>query len=267
VVHASSTEVTFSKKTSIVNYSGFGFDIHIRRRVKMIDRNFAEQSLHTSIPPELKFVGYETENSIENTGKKSWTKDSGLLSIWLLGMFTPTRETKVIIPFSPSVGARQHITDNYFGPIPKERLQVQDSVLIFSCDGKYRSKIGLSPVIAKPVAASFDFQNNVLTLVIPEIHREAPYVNSKWEIQKLPYKGDVINAYNDGPLEDGSQMGPFYEIESSSPALALNNGQIGTHRQITCHLQGNYSALKTLVMLILGTDLDSVRNATGKQRP
>ena len=28
-------------------------------------------------------------------------------------------------------------------------------------------------------------------------------MNSMWEIQREPYKGDVINSYNDGPPETG----------------------------------------------------------------
>jgi hypothetical protein len=174
-------------------------------------------------------------------------------------MFTPTPETMVIIPFTQIPDARKHITDNYFGPVSQERLQVKDSVLFFVCDGKYRSKIGIAPAIAKPLAASYDFKNNVLTLVIPEIHKDAYYVNSKWEHQQQPYKGDVINSYNDGPLENGEQMGPFYEIESSSPAFELKTGETGTYKQVTCHLQGNYTSLKILAKNILGTDLDTVR--------
>jgi hypothetical protein len=192
-------------------------------------------------------------------GPTDWKQESGLLSIWLLGMFTPTPQTVVIIPFKPVYNAQALITSNYFGLVPAERLRVQDSVLLFTCDGKYRSKIGLSPAIAKPLAASFDFQNNVLTLVLPEIHPDAPYVNSKWELQQEPYKGDVINAYNDGPLADGSQLGPFYEIESSSPALALKEGEATTYTQTTLHLQGNYASLRQLAKNILGVDLDAVK--------
>ena len=51
-----------------------------------------------------------------------------------------------------------------------------------------------------------------------------------------PYSGDALNSYNDGPLEDGSQMGPFYELETSSPAAALKPGESITHSQITIHL-------------------------------
>ena len=48
------------------------------------------------------------------------------------------------------------------------------------------------------------------------------YVNSMWEMQKEPYKGDVINSYNDGPPAPGKPpLGPFYELETSSPALSL----------------------------------------------
>ena len=94
--------------------------------------------------------------------------------------------------------------------------------------------------------------------MIPEIHNGAPYVNSKWENQKEPYRGDVINSYNDGPLENGSQLGPFYEIESSSPALELKKGASGSYRQVTCHLQGEYPVLKQFVQDFLKLDLDQI---------
>lgn len=259
VVRANNTEAVFTQSASVTNYSGTRFDIHIERTIRMLDKRAIESHLKASIPAGVRFVGYQTENKLQNAGTADWTREKGLLSIWLLGMFTPTPETMVIIPFSPVPDAKSYITDNYFGPVPPDRLQVQDSVLFFVCDGKYRSKIGLSPVIAKPLAAGFDFQNNVLTVVIPEIHKNAPYVNSKWELQKEPYKGDVINSYNDGPLEDGTQMGPFYEIESSSPALQLKKGEAATYKQTTLHLQGHYQSLRSLCKSLLGVDLDTIK--------
>jgi hypothetical protein len=252
-------EAVYRKQASLTNYSGTTFNIAIERTIRMLDKSAVENRLQTAIPSDVRFVGYQTVNRLQNTGTADWTKDKGLLSIWLLGMFTPTPQTVVIIPFSPQPNARNFITDNYFGPVPPERLQVQDSVLFFVCDGKYRSKIGLAPQIAKPIAASFDFENNVLTLVLPEIHKEASYVNSKWEQQQEPYKGDVINSYNDGPLADGSQLGPFYEIESSSPALELKAGQAATYTQATLHLQGPYASLRHLAMDLLHIDLNTIK--------
>jgi len=174
-------------------------------------------------------------------------------------MMTPTEETKVIIPFSPVPNSRSFITDDYFGKISADRLLVKDSVLYLRCDGKSRGKIGISPLIAKPIAASFDFKRNVLTILIPEVTKDALYVNSKWELQKQPYRGDVINAYNDGPLKDGSQLGPFYEIESSSAAKELKKGEAMNYQQAVIHFQGDYEVLRTLAQNILHVDLNEVK--------
>ncbi|MEP7319730.1 MAG: DUF6786 family protein [Panacibacter sp.] len=259
LAQSSNLSATFTKKSQLTNYSGTVFDINIERTINLLSKDDIAGKLQTTIPADVKLVGYETINKLTNTGNSDWTKDKGLLSIWLLGMFTPSPKTVVIIPFSPVQNARSFITDNYFGTIPAERLQVKDSVLYFTCDGKYRSKIGLSPMIAKPIAAGFDFENNVLTVVIPQVHKDAAYVNSKWELQKEPYKGDVINSYNDGPLADGTQMGPFFEIESSSPALELKKGATGTYRQTTCHLTGDYNSLKQIAQQLLGVNLDDLK--------
>ena len=210
VEESTQSEALFSKKASLTNYSGTKFDINIERSIRLLDKTAIENKLKTSIPADIHYVGYQTVSSIHNIGTEDWTRQKGLLSIWLLGMFTPTPKTMVVIPFFPVPNARSFITDNYFGSIPSGRLQIKDSVLFFVCDGKYRSKIGIAPLIAKPIAAGVDFEKNVLTIVIPEIDKNASYVNSKWEMQNEPYKGDVINSYNDGPLEDGTQMGPFF---------------------------------------------------------
>jgi len=54
-------------------------------------------------------------------------------------------------------------------------------------------------------------------------------------------------------------MGPFYEIESSSPALQLKKGQTGVYRQTTCHFQGDYSSLKQIAQQLLGVNLDDIK--------
>ena len=258
VIQSNKSSAIFSKNATLTNYSSTEFNIHIERKINLLTKEQVAQKLNLSVPENIHVVGFQTINKITNTGNNDWSKEKGLLSIWLLGMFMPSSKTTVIIPFHPISNARSYITDNYFGQIPPERLVVKDSFLFFTCDGKYRSKIGLSPLIAKPIAASFDFQNNVLTVILPHVEKNASYVNSKWEIQKEPYKGDVINSYNDGPLADGTQMGPFYEVESSSPALQLNKNQTGEYQESTIHLQSDYNTLKQLTQQLLGVDLDSI---------
>lgn len=249
----------FSKAATLTNYSGATFNLQITRKVRLLSDGDIQQKLKTTIPSNIKSVVFESVNQITNTGNNAWKKDSGLISIWLLGMFTPTDETKVIIPFSPQKNARSFITDDYFGKVAADRLLIKDSVLYFRCDGKARGKIGLSPEIAKRFICSYDFKRNVLTILIPQVQKGERYVNSKWQLQKEPYKGDVINSYNDGPLADGTQMGPFYEVESSSSAQELNPGERQEYRQTTIHLQSDYATLKNLVKQMINVDLDDVK--------
>ncbi|MEO6548275.1 MAG: DUF6786 family protein [Ferruginibacter sp.] len=259
LVRSDAGSATFSKKTSLTNYSRSDFNVAIERKISLLSKRDLIEKLHVNIPGNIQFVAFETDNKITNAGDNNWLKSKGLLSIWLLGMFTPSASTIVIIPFHPLPGSYNYMTNNYFGDIPADRLKVKDSVLLFTCDGKLRSKIGLSPLIAKPIAGSYDFERNILTIILPQVSKNAEYVNSKWEKQKEPYKGDVINAYNDGPLKDGTQMGPFYELESSSPALALMKGETGKYKQSTCHFQGSYDSLKLLAKQLLGVDLDTIK--------
>jgi hypothetical protein len=259
VVESSSTSVTFFRKASITNYRGTVFDLLIERKISLLNESELESTLNTQLPEDINYVGYQSENKVQNVGSNDWKKESGLLSIWLLGMFTPSEETTVIIPFKPAPNAKELITTTYFGEIPAERLLIQDSVLFFTCDGKYRSKIGISPMIAKPLSASYDFKKNVLTITRYEIVPQASYVNSKWEMQDEPYLGDAVNSYNDGPLADGSQLGPFYELESSSPALELRAGDSANYKQITCHFESDFEKLNVLSKNILGVDLNTIK--------
>ncbi len=259
VTESTAASAIFTKQASLVNYSGTVFDLLIERKITLLGRSELEAALGITVPEGVKLVSFQSENQIKNTGTDDWTKERGLLSIWLLGMFTPSDQTTVVIPFKAVPNAKELITTNYFGEIPAERISIQDSVLFFTCDGKFRSKIGLSPVIAKPLSASYDFIKNILTVTRFDVAPDASYVNSKWELQNEPYRGDAVNSYNDGPLADGSQLGPFYELESSSPALELKAGERSGYKQITCHFEGDLKSLNELSKNILGVDLNQIK--------
>lgn len=259
VVETSPIHANFTKNATLINHNGTRFDIEIERSVILMSKDQLEQLFKTEFPEDVKCVGYATGNGVRNVGENAWTREGGALSIWLLGMMNPTPNTTVIIPFKSGPDSKQQVSTNYFGEIPTHRLKIGDSVLFFKCDGKYRSKLGLTPDISKGLAASFDSKENVLTIINFPVYEDASYVNSKWEIQKEPYKGDVVNSYNDGPLADGSQLGPFYELESSSQALVLEKREQGMHIQTTVHLEGSFESLNTISKAILGVDLNDVR--------
>ena len=257
----SDLEVALSKDMQLTNYSGTTFNLRVERTVGIVNRETVELDLGIGLE-NLDMVAFESWNSIMNTGTDAWTPETGLLSIWILGMFTPTPETTVIIPFiegsedtlGPVVNA------DYFGVVPAERLIVGDRAVFFKGDGLYRSKIGLSYARSISILGSYDARNEVLTLVQYTRPEESqPYVNSKWELQEFPYSGDVINSYNDGPPEPGvPPLGPFYELETSSPAVALIPGEWTVHLHRTIHLQGNEQDLDPVARHALGYGIDEI---------
>jgi hypothetical protein len=145
---------------------------------------------------------------------------------------------------------------------------IKENVAFFSGDGKFRSKIGINPARCRPILGSYDSANKVLTLVQFTFPTEpARYVNSKWEIQSHPYAGDVANSYNDGPPSPGAKpMGPFYEMESSSPAAALAPGKFLEHVHRTIHLTGPEQALDKVARGVLGVGLQEIATALPRSK-
>ena len=216
-----------------------------------------EKELGVKLPESVSSIVFSSENKLTNTGDFEWNQTSGMLSIWILGQFIPSEENTIIIPYKQSDVAK--INDSYFGKIDADRLKVTDTHLLFKGDGGKRGKIGTPPEMTIPIAGAYDAENGTLTIVKFNFEiKKSVYVNSMWEFQNEPFKGDVINSYNDGPLEDGSIMGPFYEIETSSPAAALKPGETLTHIHTTMHFKGKFEELNIIARKILGIDLSEI---------
>lgn len=99
VVRSDSSSAVFRQTATVNNYSGTPFSIEITRGIHLLDKESLTSRLHTDIPDGVKWVAYETDNAVRNMGTNQWKKETGLLSIWLLGMFTPSDETVTIVPF------------------------------------------------------------------------------------------------------------------------------------------------------------------------
>jgi hypothetical protein len=269
-VRATPGAAFFRRKIQIENYSGFPFDLEVNREVRLLDGAAAWKWLGVPAPAGVKVVAFETDNRLVNAGKEAWKKETGLLSIWILGMFNPSPQTTVVVPFNsgPEADLGPIVNDAYFGKVPAERLLVGRNVLFFSADGKYRSKIGLTPKRSKGVCGSYDAANGVLTLVqFNKPDGAAEYVNSMWALQEKPFAGDTVNSYNDGPVAPGAKpLGPFYELETSSPAAALEPGAGITHVHRTIHIQGPEAALDPVARTVLGVGLAEVQAAFGGKK-
>ncbi len=260
LISSNQTEAEFSKSIQLKNYSNFLFEFDVNRKISLLTNEEIKKELGIVFQAGVKSVGYTTSNRLKNTGTETWKKESGLLSIWLLGMFIPSNEVTIIIPYKTNAVSDYIVKDDYFGKIPDDRLVVKDGIIYFRGDGKQRGKIGIPPQRAMPVLGSYDAANQILTVVKCEVpDGVTDYVNSAWELQEFPFKGDAINSYNDGPLEDGSQMGPFYELETSSPALALQPNESAVYKQSTIHFEGTEEELNALCQQLFDVSLEQVK--------
>jgi hypothetical protein len=252
----SASSVSFRKRMTLMNYSGTSLELDVDRTVRLLTEPDIATLLGESLGGAVRTVAFESSNTVTNAGSAAWTPPSGLVSIWILGMFNPSTATTIALPFTPGPESTigPIVNDADFGKVPADRLIVKEAVIFFRGDGQHRSKIGLPPARALPVAGSYDVSGHVLTLVqYTRPAGPANYVNSMWEIQREPYKGDVVNSYNDGPAAPGKPpLGPFYELETSSPALSLAPGERYTHVHRTFHFVGPEA------------DLDRISRATLK---
>ncbi len=251
--------IRFVKDTQVKNASGTTFNINIDRTVSLMDNAEIESEYGIELGKDLKVVAYKSENKITNTGTEAWKKETGLVSVWMLSHFNPTPTTTVFIPYNQDAEGTI-VNDEYFGKIPADRLITDNGILYFKIDGKWRSKLGIPAGRATGLCGSYDSSKGVLTILSCQLPQEpASYVNGQWGPQDDPFAGDVINAYNDGPLEDGSIMGPFYEIETSSPGAELAPGASLTHSQKVIHIQGSEEELAPIVKKIFGADLNIIK--------
>jgi hypothetical protein len=268
VISKSDDHVTCRREIHLTNYSGSTFDLEVNREIRVLDTKDVEKYFGVKPKADLRMVGFESVNTLKNIGKKGWTKKGGLLSIWILGQLNASPTTTVAIPFQkgPESKLGPIVNDAYFGKVPADRLVIKDGILYFAADAKYRSKIGISPRRTKAILGSYDATNSVLTLVQFSFKPGVTeYVNSMWEIQKHPYGGDVLNSYNDGPPKPGAaQLGKFYELENSSPALALGPNRSATHISRMVHVQGPEAELDAIARSALGVGLDAIKNGLKK---
>jgi len=263
--------VRLTRRLQLKNYSGTPFDLEVVRDVRLLDKaRFAELfgAPAAKALGAAALVGFETDNTVTNRGPALSDK-GGLFSIWTLGQFTPGPRVAVIVPYVAGDEAQLGpvVTSDYFGPVPADRLQVTPQAVLFRVDGKFRSKLGLSPQRAQGIAGSIDFDQGVLTLVsqsLPPDPAKLPWVNNSWVLpQEHPFVGDAFNSYNDGSGDEGKPREAFYELETLSPTKKLATGESLRHAHRTFHVQGDLPTLSAVAKAALGIDLETVRKAMG----
>ena len=263
IISQDEPSVTLHKNMQLTNYAGTSLSIAVERKISLLTAQAIADTLQLPFDTSVKAVGYETVNTLTNGGKQAWNETTGMPCVWMLDMMPPSAQTVIIMPYKTNVPDTSSAVANtgYFGEIPADRIKYVNGVLLFKADGKSRGKLGIGPARAMPVAGSYDAQNQVLTITLFDVDATGHYLNQEWNTAQPPFSGDVVNAYNDGSLADGSQMGPFYELESVSPAAFLPPGQSLTHRHSVFHFTGNEQVLNTISQKILHISLEAIKKA------
>jgi hypothetical protein len=265
------------KAMLLPNASGTLFDLEVAREVRLHAAPQVWAEVGVAARTGVAAVGFETRNRVTNTGAAPWQREGGLISIWIAGTFAPSPATTIVIPYRPPSdpdepklgrGVQSVVNDRYFGRVAPHRLLVKERAVYFLADGQSRAKIGLPPRYAQPVLGSYEAQDpdrgvlTVVTYTLPPDAEARGYVSSLWgtpEDPLDPYAGDVVNAYNDGPATPGAApFGPFYELETSSPALALGPGESAEHVHRTLHFSGAPADLDPIARAALGVGLNDI---------
>jgi hypothetical protein len=259
-----SQSVSMFKEMDLLNYADTQLKLAVARTVSILNREQVTRLAGINESDDSLFsVGYETKNVLTNIGDQEWTEVGGLPCIWILDMFKPSSKTVIIVPFKKtrSENFGEIVTTNYFGEIPPDRIKHNDGLLFFKADGKSRGKLGVLSNRAMETAGSYDAENKVLTIILFNVSEKNRYLNQEWNITKPSFRGDAVNAYNDGPLSDGTQMGPFYEIESVSQAAFIKPGESIEHSHIVLHFSGNEKALDKIATRMLGAGLEKINKS------
>jgi hypothetical protein len=262
-VAASDKKVSLAKTMELLNYAGTTFRLTVERDIEVIENAGIEAQLGIALGDQVRSVAFKTTNAIVNTGTQEWNAQTGAPCLWNLDMLSPSPETVVVIPYLEQASGKVATTD-YFGEIPADRIRYSNGILLFRADGASRGKLGIPPQRAKPIAGSYDGANGVLTVTLFDVNPGATYLNQEWTVEKDPFSGDAVNAYNDGPLAGGGQLGPFYEIESVSPAAFLKPGEKLTHRHSVFHFSGDRTQLDRISATVFGISLNEIESAFKK---
>ena len=193
VHNQTANSVTFKKSAELTNKAGTKLNLDIKRSVEILERDSVEKLIGVKFAAGVEYVAFTSSNTVTNTGKKTWAADSGLPSIWMLGMLKPGEDIVMAIPFEKDATGAKVNTD-YFGEVANDRLVVSDGIAFFKGDGKYRAKIGIPAARAKSICGSYSPSQQTLTVLhfnLPGDAAKLPYVRSQWEHHETPYQGEM----------------------------------------------------------------------------
>jgi hypothetical protein len=270
-VRASSPgQISLSRTVEAVNWLGTRFRVRVDREIGIVPSKNLASEIRVSRPPDVSYVGYYSLNAITNLDDRAHEPSTGLIGIWILGMFEATSRTAIIAPTRPGDDATlgPRFNDDYFGKVSElspERIALVGDAVVFRADASRVGKFGLSQARTTGLAGAYDFSRDLLTIVRFDVPDEpALYGDARWVLDPpKAWAGDAFQAYNHGVADRPGERAPepFFELESASPVRELAPRESLRHRHATFHFQGPRARLEPIVRSVLGVELAAVEKA------
>jgi hypothetical protein len=259
VINQAKTDNSLTMRASfgLTNAMGTKFEVESTRRITVLDGC----PYIVGAGPEVEFVGFQSESTITNVGKNTWTKETGCLAHWHLGQFLPGHNVIAIIPFKQGNLPDPPIREDYFrefcidGRMPVNRYWIRDGFALFKADGRHRTKIGQNRSRTVGLLASYNLDTDEVIVMDYDYYPNLEYAASYWYEQPEPYNGDCISFSAEGPAAPGEPDGRCYELESMSPAMLLEPGQSFTFRTRTIHIRGPRTTMARICRRQLGPEI------------
>jgi hypothetical protein len=254
VTERNATGIVLERELTLTNLMGARFSMHVRRALDAPTAAEVSAALGGQAGGfDLPHVAFRSRTTVTNRGEVEWTQAGGLPCIWILGMFAPGPRAWAIAPFgaTPDPDGGPAVRADYFGQVPPDRFKLGTNFALFRADARQVGKIGVLRNRAADRVGAWDFDSRILTVVkFGPVERDRPYMSEHWgETLPDPFYGDVVNSYNHGGPE------PFFELETSSRALALPAGGAHTHASLTIQVYvASDAILDALLRSALGVD-------------
>lgn len=293
-------QIRLRRNMKMRNLVGATFDLDIIRTARLTNREdledlFGETLANTLDQRDLSYVSYQTTTSLINRNGP-FSKNTGLVSIRIRGMFNSTSNHVVLLPFKSGdeANAEPTVDIDYFGMAPHGHLRLLSRMLLLRADGKYRCRIGVSRKRVMACFGAVDFRSGVLTLIhfsLPPNPIEYYYNNNDLRLPsdldsrdfakvreyfltetlrpkenrndhpqpdflESAYNGNVLRVFTNGP-SDGFFC-PYYKFDVFSPASELQKNEHLTHTQHTLHINADRATLELFLHSLFQADFDWV---------
>ena len=254
VVSRSASQAVFKQRSSVLNRNRVTLTFDIERSITMLTASDIEKMLSVSLDESVDRVAYSTKSTMINRSEHDWQYETGVLSLWDLSAFAAGDKHIAIIPTRKPLA---EVTP-YFSETKRSHTRIKGNAVFYLADAHYMNKVGVPPEYALPFMGSYDPERKLLTVIqfnFPQTFA-GRYVNYVWNQPDQPFDGDVVQIFN-----DGDYFGPFFELESSSPAKPLKRGEGQSHFHNVYHFIGEPESLNPIAKAVLGVTIQDIKQA------